>query len=102
MEKAKKVFGIVNRLSIILTISATSASITGIPITGFYPGIIVLIILTLIPKASNFYAKKIINKSNVFQRDYYIIFIIINLLTMLVVFWMAFVIMADRVFGELL
>jgi hypothetical protein len=79
----------------ILTITVAAASVIGIAITGFYPGIIVLLLLTLIPIASRFYAK---NKSNV----YFITLTIINLLTMLVVVWMMFVILVDRVFGKIL
>ncbi len=86
----------------ILTITVAAASVIGIAITGFYPGIIVLLLLTLIPIASNFYAKKIINKSNISQRNYYVTLTIINLLTILVVLWMTFVIMVDRVFGNVL
>ncbi len=86
----------------ILTLTVAAASFIGIAITGFYPGIIVLMLLTLIPFASNFYAKKIMGKSNVIQRNYYIKHTIINALTMLVVLWMTFVIMVDRIFSEIL
>ena len=86
----------------ILTLTVAAASVIGVAITGFYPGIIVLFLLTLIPIASNFYAKKISSRSNAFQRSYYITLTIINSLTMLVVFWMTFVILVDRVFGNLL
>ena len=86
----------------ILTISVATTSVIGVAITGFYPGIMVLLLLTLIPIGSNFYAKKITSKSNVFQRNYYTTLTIINLLTMLVVLWMTFVILVDRVFGNIL
>lgn len=97
-----KIFRTVTLISMILTITVAAASVIGIAITGFYPGIIVLLLLTLIPIASNFYAKKIINKSNISQRNYYVTLTIINLLTILVVLWMTFVIMVDRVFGNVL
>ena len=86
----------------VLTLTVAAASVIGVAITGFYPGIIVLLFLTLIPIASNFYAKIIISKTNVFQRNYYITLTIINLLTVLVVLWMTFVILVDRVFGSIL
>jgi hypothetical protein len=95
-----KTFKVVTLLSMILTLAAAVASVTGIAITGFYPGIIVLLIVTLVPLVSNFYAKKMIGKS--IQRNYYLIFTIINLLTILVVLWMTFVILVDRVFGNVL
>jgi hypothetical protein len=96
-----KIFRIVTLISTILTLTVAFASVMGVAITGFYPGIIVLLLLTLIPIASNFYAKKIISKSAVFQRNYYITLTIINLLTILVVLWMIFVILVDRVFGNI-
>lgn len=97
-----KTFKVVTLLSMILTLAAAVASVTGIAITGFYPGIIVLLIVILVPLVSNFYAKKMIGKSISFQRNYYLIFTIINLLTILVVLWMTFVILVDRVFGNVL
>jgi uncharacterized membrane protein len=85
IERLMKTFRIVTLLLVILSVTVASASVIGLPITGFYPGIIILLLLTIIPIASHFYAKKIISKSNVFQRNYYITLTIINLLTMLVV-----------------
>ena len=102
MEGLIKIFRVVTLISMILTLTIAAASVIGLAITGFYPGIMVLLLLTLIPIASNIYAKKIIGRSDVFQSNYYITLTIINLLTMLVVFWMTFVILVDRVFGNLL
>ena len=102
MEGLIKIFRVVTLIAMIVTLTVAAASIIGVAITGFYPGIIVLLLLTLIPIASKFYAKILISKSNVFQRNYYITLTIINSLTMLVVFWMTFVILVDRVFGNLL
>lgn len=101
MEGFMKIFRVVTLISMILTLTVTSLSVIGVAITGFYPGIIVFLLVTLIPIASNFYAKKIISKSNVFQRNYYITFTIINLLSILVVLWMTFVIVIDRVFPNI-
>ena len=102
MNGSMKIFRVVTLISMILTLTVAAASVIGVVITGFYPGIIVLLLLTLIPIVSNFYAKKNISKSNVFQRNYYITLTIINLLTILVVLWMTFVILVDRVFGNIL
>ena len=95
-----KTFGIVTSISMVLALSVAVLSIIGIAITGLYPGIIVLLLVALIPIASKFYAKKIINKSNDFQRNYYTTLTIINLLSILVVLWMTFVIVHDRVFHD--
>jgi hypothetical protein len=102
MEGLMKTSRIITLISMILTLMVAAASVIGVAITGFYPGIIVLLLLTLIPVASRFYAKKMTGKSNVFQRNYYTALTIINMLTMLVVLWMTFVILVDRVFGHIL
>ena len=97
-----KTFSVVTSISMVLALTVAVLSIIGIAITGLYPGIIVLLLVALIPIASKFYAKKIIGKPNVVQRNYYITFTIINLVTMLVVLWMTFVILVDRVFPVIL
>ncbi|MGK2860662.1 MAG: hypothetical protein ACSLE0_01900 [Chitinophagaceae bacterium] len=102
MEGLMKIFRVVTLISMILILTVAAASVVAVSITGFYPGIIVLLLLTLIPIASKFYANEIIGKSNSFQRMYYITFTIIKPLTMLVVVWMTFVILVDSVFGNLL
>ena len=82
----------------VLALTVAVLSIIGIAITGLYPGIFVLMFVALIPIASKFYAKKISSKSNDFQRNYYITLTIINLLSILLVSFMTFVIVHDRVF----
>ena len=97
-----KTFSVVTSISMVLALTVAVLSIIGVAITGLYPGIIVLLLVALIPFVSKFYAKKIISKSNDFQRNYYTTLTIINLLTMLVVLWMTFVILVDRVFPVIL
>jgi hypothetical protein len=84
----------------VLTLTAAILSVIGIAITGLYPGIIVLLFVALVPIASKFYAKKINGKSSDFQKRYFRILTIINLLLILVVFWMTFVIVHDRVLHD--
>jgi hypothetical protein len=95
-----KTFSVATSISMALTLTAAVLSIIGIAITGFYPGIIVLSLVTLVPIASKFYAKKIIGRSNDFRRNYYTTLTIINLLLILVVLWMTFVIVHDRVLHD--
>ena len=95
-----KTFSVVTTISMVLILTVAALSIIGVTITGLYPGIIVLLLVALIPIASKFYAKKIIGKSNDFQRNYYTTLTIINLLTILVVLWMTFVIVHDRVLQD--
>src|SRR5664279_1620469 len=95
-----KTFSVVTSISMVLALTVAVLSIIGVAITGLYPGIIVLLLVALIPIASKFYAKKIISKSNDFQRNYYTTLTIINLLSILVVLWMTFVIVHDRVLHD--
>ncbi len=95
-----KTFSVVTTISMVLILTVAAFSIIGVAVTGFYPGIIVLCLVALIPIASKLYAKKIIGRSNGFQRNYYTTLTIINLLSILVVLWMTFVILVDRVFSK--
>jgi hypothetical protein len=97
-----KTFTIVTTISMTVTVAVAMLSIIGVTITGLYPGILVLLLLALIPISSKVYAKKIIVKSTDFQRNYYTTLTIINLLLILVVSWMTFVILIDRVFSIIL
>jgi len=95
-----KTFSVVTTVSLVLAVTAAILSIIGIAITGLYPGIVVLFFVALIPIASKFYAKKIISRPNDFQRKYYTMLTVINLLLILVVLWMTFVIVHDRVLQD--
>jgi hypothetical protein len=95
-----KTFSVVTSISMVLALTVAVLSIIGIAITGLYPGLIVLLLVALIPIASKFYAKNIISKSNDFQRNYYTTLTIINLLLIIVVLWMTFVIVHDRVLHD--
>jgi len=97
-----KIFRVVTLIAKILTLSVAVSCVIGVAITGFYPGIIVLLLLTLIPILSNLCAKKVLTKTKVFQKIFFLSLIVINFLTMLVVFWMTFVILVDRVFANIL
>ena len=96
-----KAFNVVTTISMVLILTVAALSIIGVAITGLYPAIIVLFLVALIPIGSKFYAKKISSKSNGFQRNYYTTFTIINLLSIIVVIWMTFVILVDRVFSKI-
>jgi hypothetical protein len=95
-----KTFNVITSISMVLTIMVAALSIIGIGITGFYPGIIVLLLVPFIPIVSKFYAKHILSKSNAFQRNYHTTLTIINLLLILIVLWMTFVILHDRVLHD--
>lgn len=96
----KKTFSVVTSISMVLTLTVAVLSIIGITVTGLYPGIIVLCLIALIPIASKLYVKKAIGKPNDFQWNYYTTLTIINLLSILIVLWMTFVIVHDRVLHD--
>jgi hypothetical protein len=95
-----KTFSIVTSIAMALSLTVAIFSIIGISFTGFYPGIIVLFFVALIPIASKFYAKKIINRTDDFKRNIYTTLTIINILSIVIVLWMTFVIVHDRILND--
>jgi len=84
----------------IVTVAAAILSIAGIASTGLYPAMIVLLLWPLVPVMSKVYAKKNTGSSNNFQINYYTTLTVINLLLILVMLWIAFVIVHDRVLND--
>ena len=95
-----KTFRIIISIAIVLALAAAVLSIIGVVKTGFYPGIIVLLLVALIPVVSKLYAKKITSRPDDFQRKYYSRLSIINVLSILVMLWMTFVIVHDRILQD--
>jgi hypothetical protein len=62
-----KTFSVVTSISMALAITAVGLSIIGVAKTGFYPRIIVLLLVALIPIASKFYAKKLLTSPIIFR-----------------------------------
>lgn len=91
---------IVTTVSLVTTIIAVIIGVVAFAITEFYPAFVVLLLLPLVPIISWIYAKKITGKSNGQRKNYYTRFTIINALTILVVLWMMFVIVHDRIFQD--
>ena len=97
-----KTFSIVTTAAIVFMLAAAVLNIINVVIAGLYPGNIVLLVVAMIPVASRLYAKKSIGKSPDFLKSYFTTFTIINLLSILIVAWMTFVILVDRVFSKVL
>ncbi|MDO7854365.1 hypothetical protein [Hymenobacter convexus] len=95
-----KAFSVVTSISMGLALTVALLSLIGIAITGFYPGIIVLWLVALIPIASKAYAKRNSKKLTAFQANNYTALTVINVLSILVVLWMTFVIVHDRVLQD--
>lgn len=95
-----RTFNVVTSLSLGITITAAVLGIAGIAITGFYPAIVVFVALVLIPIASRYYAKKMSQGPHAHRRKHNTLLTLTNLLVILVVLWMAFVIVHDRVLGD--
>lgn len=95
-----KTFRVVTTISLVLTLTIAVLSIIGVVITGFYPGIIVLVSITIVPVIPRLYATKMKIRTGTVQPYYYTALTFINLLSILVVLWMAFVIVYDRVLQD--
>lgn len=95
-----KLFTRVTTLSIAVTFVALLLGLIGAAMSSFYPGLAILIVMALITISSRFYATRISARSNDFQRNYYTIFTIMNVLLILIALWMTFVIVHDRVLGD--
>ena len=102
MERIQNRSRVIILITLIITLAVATASLFALAITGFYPGIVVLWLLSIIRIASTVYANKIVEKSQAFQRNFCRIVGFVNLFTLLVVLWMTFVILVDRVFTKVL
>lgn len=100
LKMATKAFSVITSIAMVFTLTVAVLSLIGIAITGFYPGIVVLLLLSTIPVASKFYAKKNIGRPNNFRRNYFTVLSVINLLSIFIVLWMTFVIVHDRVLQD--
>lgn len=97
---ATKSFTVITTLSVTVTFIAVVLGFIGVVISEMYPGFIILFLLMLIAIGSKRYAKKNSDKHNNFQRNYYTILTILNLLIILVTLWMTFVITHDRILQD--
>ena len=97
-----KIFSAVTSISMILTLVVTTLSVIGIIVTGPYPAILVLLLIALIPIASKQYAKRMNSKNSNAQKSKHTSLVILNILCILIVMWIAFVILVDRVFPAIL
>lgn len=92
-----KTFSLVSSISMILSFSTAILSVIGMVITGFYPGILVLVLLAIISISSKWYAIKISGRPPHFQRRYYTVSTIVNFFIIMMVLWVSFVIVRDRI-----
>lgn len=97
-----KTFSVVTSVSRAFILTVAALSLIGAGITGLCPGMIVLLLVALVPIAARSYAKKMTSKPNDFRKNYFTTLTIVNVLSILVVLWMTFVILVDRVFPVML
>ncbi|HEY3385964.1 MAG TPA: hypothetical protein VGK46_05605 [Saprospiraceae bacterium] len=97
-----KTFRAITSISMVFTITAVVIGLIAVVTTGLYPGIAVLLLIALIPITSKVYANKRVSKSNNVQGHYFTPLALFNLLAILVVVWMSFVILIERVFSVIL
>lgn len=96
-----KAFRIISFLAIVLSFSAAIFCLLGLVITGFYPGIPVLLFLLLIPLVTGIYRKRMVYKSRTVRRKVYRTLTLINLLLIPIVLWITFVITIDHIIPNL-
>jgi hypothetical protein len=89
-----KTFAIINSVSIAITLTVAGISIAAIGFTGFYPAIIVLCCIALVPVASMIFSRRMSSESN------RTLIAVLNVICILVVLWMTFVIVHDRVLQD--
>ena len=94
-----KTLRLVTLTSMVLTLAAAILSVVGMALTGFYPGIIIMFLLTLVPIVSRSYVREKAVAIKVEKRAMTLLFLL-NLLVILVVLWMSFVIVHDRVLKD--
>ena len=97
-----KTFSVVTSISMVFTMIAVVLGIIALALTGLYPGFAVLLLIAMIPIASKAYAKRMIGMTNDVQGGYFTPLAILNVLAILVVIWMSFVILIERVFSQIL
>lgn len=92
-----KAFGVVTFIAMILAFVALIIGVFGVIFSGFYPAVIVLLLLVFIPVCSRIYPKKVVSNPSGFQPGIYRALTFLNLIIILTVVWMSFVILIDRV-----
>ncbi len=95
-----KTLAITSTITLVLTITLAVLSFIGVAFTGFYPGMIILWLLPLIPIASKYFGMKRLNSNGNYVNRYNTALTVLNLLTILVVLWMTMVIVHDRVLKD--
>lgn len=95
-----KTFTLVSFVSLVLAVLAATLSLVGTIITGLYPAIGVFCVLVLVPVVSRAYIKKRITSTGSVKKVRISMLTVLNALTILIICWMSFVIVHDRVLGD--
>lgn len=95
-----KTFSVVTLIAMLLTLTAALLSLIGITITGLYPGIAVLVLIAMIPLGSRYYAKRTAARGDGTHTHNFTPLMILNIVIILVVLWMTYVIVHDRVLQD--
>lgn len=92
-----KIFRMITSIARVFSLLAFALGVVGAIMTGLYPGFLVLIGLAIIPLASRSYVKQKIEMNDRATNDNHWLLTALNFLVILVVIWMSFVILIDRV-----
>ncbi len=96
-----KTFKFISGISLGITLLAAVLSVVSFFIYGFYPALVALWLLPLIPIFSRRYVKKVNSRTDGSRKKSFIGLTILNGFIILVELWMAFVIVHDRVLGDI-
>ena len=93
-----RAFRTVTSVAMLCTMLSAILSLIGIAVTGFYPGILALVLINVIPIGSKLYARSKQRRAEGSNHHAGLLFL--NLLAIVVVLWMGFVIVHDRVLHD--
>lgn len=92
-----KTFKVITSIARVFSLLGFALGVVGAVMTGLYPGFLVLIGLAIIPLASRSYVKQKIEVNTGASMQNHWLLTGLNFLVILVVIWMSFVILIDRV-----
>lgn len=96
-----KTFKVISAISMGITLLAAVLSVVSFFIYGFYPALVPSWLLPLIPIFSRRYVKKVTSRADGSRKRSFVALTILNGFIILVELWMAFVIVHDRVLGDI-
>lgn len=93
-----KTFRFISTVSLVLVLAAALTSLAGIFYTGLYPAVFVFCMMIFIPLGSRYYVQQSSGSSP--ETKGLLLLGLLNILVILVVFWLSLVVIHDRVLQD--